>query len=1082
MAEQGMLHVHSGNRAGDLCGEMARIMSETPLDPFAPEIVLVQEPGMTRWVSLALAAGLGVCANVRFELPNAFLNKLFASVLDDVPGARHSPYGADAMGFRIAGMLPEYLGEPGFAALRAYLADDDTGRRRFMLARRIAAVFDRYLLFRPEMILEWEKGAESHWQAVLWRDLAKLHGPVHRPALRKRFAGEIGGVDASRLPERVFVFGVSAMPRFHLAILWHLAKRVPVHLFHVNHCEGYWADVVPDPVRERVSDRTGMDAGELHLEAGNSLLASMGRVGRDFFRMICDMPLEPDRVFTPPREDTLLGGVQADIFHLREPGAEGRPVIPAAPGDRSLSIHACHGPLREMEVLYSVILDVLNDNPDIEPRDICVACPDISAYAPYVDAVFGSPPEDRLRIPYTVAGRGLREQSEVADAFFALLEVCRSRFPADSIPDLLRRRPLRERIGLPESFLDRVRQWVEDTRVRWGIDGAHRAAEDLPGYEDNTWRVAIERLLLGYAMEPRGLDMFGGVLPYDGLGDQDGEYLGVFVEFAQALFAMSDMLDRRRTPEQWSAFLVQAAEKFLGAESSHDTGVEDLYEAFGDLVRAQSEWGFTEACHFDVVGAWLEARIGKGASTSGYLRSGVTFCSLSAVRNVPFKVMCLAGMSDGAFPGRDAAPEFDLMAADPRPGDRSRRLDDRFLFLEAVLAAREKLVITYVGRDNQDNQAIAPSALVAELLDYVRRGFATEKGTVGDHVFVEHRLHAHHPDYFDPGNETLFAYCEHTREAAAALAAPRADPAPFLPARLPRPELPPDSLDVWTLARFLANPARELLRSRLGVRLDRKDESLPDVEEFTVAGLDKYNMLLELVDHGLAGVSFARQLEAQRACGRLPHGTAGDLEFARVAGRAATVAREVRAWLGEEARPGHVAVAGRFGEVNLAGDLGPLGPNGLLLYRPAEWKATDLLRAWCAHLLLQLSGEDPSLLHTRFVAVDQTVHFPPLAGDQATAHLEYLCGLYVRGMCQLLPLAAQTSHAYARELARHRDHDKAVIQAGRVWEGASGYHRGDGDDPYLARCFPDGILHRGEFADLATSVFGPPIETMGGEK
>ena len=286
------MHIHRSNRVESLLPSLARIVTAPVSDPFAPEWIVVQGSGMERWLSMTLSRQNGVFANPRFPFPRAFLGQMIDRVLgpesDDTP--RYEP---ERLAWSVAAVLPEHLGKPDFAPLAQYLSGDEHGEKALQLARRIAETFDHYVIHRPEMILAWERGEgasararpdpELDWQRDLWLSLVKRCGPGH---LASRILALIGALEASEasdfdLPERVSIFGVSTLPPLFVEALVALSKRVPTHLFVLSPSQEYWGHIRSE--REQLRQRgSSVEEEDLHFEVGHPLLASLGRVGRDF--------------------------------------------------------------------------------------------------------------------------------------------------------------------------------------------------------------------------------------------------------------------------------------------------------------------------------------------------------------------------------------------------------------------------------------------------------------------------------------------------------------------------------------------------------------------------------------------------------------------------------------------------------------------------------------------------------------------------------------------------------------------------------------------------------------------------------
>ena len=768
-----MLRLHTSNRLETLARGLAGTLQQPLRSALQAELIVVQSQGMARWLKLELAGQLGICANCSFPFPKVFCAEVLAANAASPVG--ESPLDREVMLWETLRLLPELLSEPEFSPLRGYLSDPADVRKRFQLSSQIANLFDQYLVFRPNLILAWDRGLPAaaglqdnpheRWQGALWRRLHQEKPGPHLAELLKGFGEQAGRPDFRPLgvPERVSVFGISALPPSYLQVFCALGARMDVHLFLLQPSQEYWGLIVNARESERLLKAAGKGdaaAGQLHLEAGNRLLASMGQLGRDFLNLVLEAgDWDEDRAFSEPSGTELLQHIQADLFHLRDRGREDCPRLPISSADASLRVHSCHSPLREVEVLYDHLLDWFQRDPRLAPRDVLVMTPDIEAYAPFIQAVFDSPEEPGKRIPFSVADRGICSASQVVDGFLKLLSLPATRLEATSVLRLLETGAVRERFGLAESDLDLIRVWVRQTNIRWGQDAKQRESLGLPGLAENTWQQGMERLFAGYAMAGKGERMFQGVVPYDDVEGGSTEVLGHLAEYLKRLFELVDRLRERRAIGEWAEVLLNALDAFFQPQESQVPEALLIRSTLRELASKAAEAGCTEPVDLAVILESLNQLLAEDRFGSGFITGGVTFCALKPMRSIPFKVICLMGMNDGAFPRTDRHLSFDLMAQKPRLGDRSLRADDRYLFLETLFSARERLHISYVGQSIRDNSEAPPSVLVSELLDYVAQAYELPgQDIVKDHVLVRHRLQAFSPAYFTAQDGRLFSY------------------------------------------------------------------------------------------------------------------------------------------------------------------------------------------------------------------------------------------------------------------------------------------------------------------------------------
>ncbi len=1068
-------NLYSSNRLEILAEKLSDLFKKDPLPPLEKEVIVVQSRGMQRWLSLELARQLGVCANIWFPFPNAIVHRLFQAVFPEL--ADENPWDTDVMTWILVGMVPAWLGKPGFEEVRTYVGESPHPLKLYQLCQRIASTFDQYLTFRPDMLLGWEKGKDHHWQAALWRGLRSHHTSPHRARLREAFLDRArkGMLAEARFPKRISLFGISTLPPFHIETFGAAALATDVHLFLMNPCKEYWLDIVSQRTLARLEDRmheTESEPEPLHYETGNSLLSSLGILGREFLSLVSRLdPLEHECYESPEIVD-LLSSVQHDILTLCERGRDGcehhaKGVI--SEGDTSIRMHSCHSPLRELEVLKDQLLAFFEEDPDLSPGDILVMTPDIETYAPFVEAVFGDMVNPRARIPFTIADRSLRGESRILDSFLWMLDLKECRFTAPEVMDLLECPTVMERFGLSESDLPLIQQWVADAGIRWGISGAHRGQLGLPPLPENTWTAGIDRLILGYAMSGGEENLFNSMSPYDRIEGRDALILGRFAAFLDALFEHAASLAGERTLTEWSILLKQVLERFFFTNGQDRNQGLVLRRVLDRLTALEQGAGFRGKVDVQVIRAWLLRSLAMDPRGLGFITGGVTFCAMLPMRSIPFKIICLLGMNSVSYPRRFTRPGFDLMAADPRPGDRSQRNDDRYLFLEAILSARKKLHISYVGQDPQDNSKMVPSVVVSELMDYIENGFAVPGKGILDHVLVRHRLQPFSPTYF-AGAPPFFSYSEENCEAARAFLAPRESHPSFITHGPDPSAFHQESIQLADLIRFYANPARFLLRHRLQIELASDTLRHEDTEPFFLDGLGRYLLGERLLKGQISGVDPETILNAARASGLLPHGTVGLCARDKLRTETEGFARLLAPWIRQPLAP--LQLESEVEGVRVVGRITNRFPGGLVQYRFSNIRGRDLLRLWLCHLLLNRCGPDSSEKQSLLFGKDGSVLFEPLPIGEKS--LEDLVLIFEKGFVKPLHFFPDTSLAYARAIIeRNTSQEAAMGSARRVWQGDGEYRAGESVDAYYRRCFEDQDPLDEEFRNLSLTVFGP---------
>ena len=868
----GLLILH-GNQMELLRAAVFDWLRRHPLGPLEQETILVQSNGVAEWLKIALAEELSVCAATQVALPARFLWQAYRSMLGREWVPTRSPFDKGPLTWRLMRMLPALLAKDMFAPLRHFLGDG-CPERRLQLAERLADLYDQYQVYRADWLLDWAAGADilrraggepvklaadQCWQAQLWREIdASLPEEKRcssRAGIHQLFLDAVARGDAprSRLPRRVVLFGMSALPYQTLQAVAALARYTQVVMAVPNPCQFYWGDIIEGrellkTVHRRQQAKNGASLADMPIEDlhahSHPLLASWGRQGRDFIRMLDEFDAaaashtEADGVtrlridlFSEDEGTTLLSQVQAAVRDLLP--LSDHPHVAPDVADRSIEFHVAHSTQREVEVLHDQLLSWFARDPGLRPRDIVVMVPDIDTFSAAIHAVFDQHRRvDARFIPFEIGDVKDRSVNPLLVALEWLLRLPQQRCRQSEVRDLLDVPAVAARFGLTVDDLPTLGRWIDGAGVRWGLDQQHRAGLGLGSAgEQNAWIFGVRRMLLGYASGPGA--NFRDIEPYAEVGGLDAALAGALAQLVETLLHWRAALAAARTPAEWGeqARLLLAA--FFKADAEEDRlTLAQLTEALQCWLEICEAAEFAESVPLAVLReAWLGG-LDEPTLNHQFVSGGVTFCTLMPMRAVPFKVVCLLGMNDGDFPRRAPKADFDLLALPgmARPGDRSRRDDDRYLMLEALLAARAKLYVSWVGRNVRDNSEQPASVLVSQLRDYLAGGWDMD---LRDRT-TEHALQPFSRVYFEEGG--LLTYASEWRAAHA------------VEDRTPDDALPPYELEadfrlkLNELASFLRQPARYFFRRRLGVAFEEPDTLGDDEEKFAINGLERYQL------------------------------------------------------------------------------------------------------------------------------------------------------------------------------------------------------------------------------------------------
>ncbi|MBV8928341.1 MAG: exodeoxyribonuclease V subunit gamma [Mycobacteriaceae bacterium] len=1052
------LHIHRAERTSVLAEGLGRLLAAPLPDPFAAELVLVPERGVERWLSQRLAhilgrggAGDGVCAGVVFRSPRSLIAEILGITERD-------PWSPDAMVWPLLDVVDASLDEGWCRKLATHLGRYHCGDeaelrqgRRYAVARRIAGLFASYAAQRPALLADWSAGTATNgigaeldndlaWQPELWRALVE-RVDADPPHVRHQETVERLRESPSECPERLSLFGHTRLPLADIELLCALASHHDLHL---------WLPHPSDALWQALADHRGpvpRHDDDSHQSVGHPILATLGRDLRELQRSLPGDAAVDEYLGGTAHRETLLGWLQADInSNAVAPGPRR-----LAPDDRSIQVHSCHSPARQIEVLREVLLGLLADDPTLEPRDILVMCPDIETYAPLIVANFGladvtpgAHPGHRLRV--RLADRALAQTNPLLGVAAALLALAGGRATASQVLNLAQAAPVRARFGFTDDDLDAITAWVREAGIRWGFDQRHRGPYQLDRFVQNTWRFGLDRILAGVAMSDDSQAWVGTTtLPLDDVGSNRVELAGRLSEFVERLTAIIDSLDGVRPLCEWLDSLRDGVSLLARVGLGEEWQTGQLQREFADVLTDAGTLGQTPMRLTDVR-ALLDRHL-AGRPTRANFRTGtLTVCTMVPMRSVPHRVVCLVGLDDGVFPRIGLVDGDDVLARNALTGERDIRSEDRQLLLDAILAATDKLVITYTGADERTGQPRPPAVPLVELLDALD---ATTAEPVGDRIVVCQPLQPFDVRNVAPGAlgvPTPFTFDQTALVAAQAAAGQRIARPPFIDQPLAEP--PGGDVALAELSAFFRDPVKGFFRA-LQFTLPADIDGVEDTMPVEIDALQTWTAGDRMLGDMLRGKDRDWALGAEWRRGSLPPGQLGWRTAKGIRDQAAEIACAAHVYRQGDAEAFDVDIDLGCGR-RLSGTVADVFSDRIVSVTYSKLDGKHLLECWIP--LLALVAGHPGRYYTavcigrsrRGTRATTRMLAPP--DEDAVGVLRELVTLYDAGRREPLPLPVKTSFAWAA--ARHTGDDPLRAAAFR-WKSTPRY---PGEDEAPAHC------------------------------
>jgi exodeoxyribonuclease V gamma subunit len=1075
------LTLYSGNRLEILADKFAGTVSLSPLPVMTKESIVLQSMGMMKWLTVEMSRRLGIWSNYEYIFPNKMVGNILNSFLPGKGSERF--FDKDIMTWRCAGLILQEKSNPSFSELASYIKDDSTGLKLYQISSKIVDLYDQYMTFRPEMINAWDKGEDfSGWQSDLWRKLTGGMNGDHPPALLYEVYNILKSgdkINPVNLPGRITVFGISYLPMYHLNILRAASLYSDVNLFILNPSSEYWGNILTEKEKRRIISTSPILPGDpedyLHIEQGNVLLASLGRVGRDFLFNIFMSDLDTVELFEEPERKSLLSMIQNDIYTMNN-GNPGSGKFTFSEDeiskDNSIIINSCHSSMREVEVLHDYILELLDKDKTLAPGDILVMSPDIEEYSSSIQGIFGRSSEGLPRIPFRIVDRKLKNTSAAIETFFKVLSIGDERFTSSSLLGIADCDEVRDRFNLTHEDMDKVGRWVRETAIFWGIDPDYKKGLGLPGIYENTWEFGLKRMLMGGIMSCEEQTSMG-TLPYSGIEGGDLQILGRFITLFNSLREIYYMLNKDYTLTGWSEVITFIIDSLFVDEEIPESLIS-VSAAAVKIRNLQSESLFTEKVSLSVIKEYLDKAVSESGSGKDFVSGSLTFCEMLPMRSIPGRVICILGMNDSAFPRKSRALSFDLTSESPKRGDRSVRDEDRYLFLETLVSARDNLYLSYTGQSLSSNNLLNPSVVISELIEYINEFYDVENSVekTADYIFKTHRIQPYNPVYFLSGSG-FFTYQGSRVGGARSYAMSEKSDYRFMDKPLPPLSDKERSAGISELAAFLINPLKALMNKRLGLYLGLRSDEYIEEEPFTPDFLDQYKLNSAIMDSLIKGGNRESHFELVKAAGDLPHSTPGEITYDRSFTQVKNFYDRFSYLLKD--KMDRVIIDLDIDGFNLTGTVDNIYGGGAVFFRYASAKGMDLLSAWITHLALCDSGNFHG--DTRLISKNGNFRWKHITGSREI--LLSLIEVYEEGMTKPVPLFPKSSLKFAETFFDGKKGEPGT----RAFKAASSsfrnsFYGGDSDDPYIQKFFGDSYALSDQFRKFTLKVYTPLFENI----
>lgn len=972
-----MIHTYTSHSLDKLAQRFSDIFQSESFAPLDPVWVVVQNNEIKEWLSLQLASKQGIAGNFRFIFPSEFMWTLYRLKETDTP--QSLPSDLNAMQWALFDLFRK---EPKLLDLiPVYDTDDDSTQKRFQLSSQVADIFDQYQVYRPDMLQAWldrklvSKNKHEKWQSALWKRLnMSWNENENSKSIQSRsgaysdlinwFVGR-DEVLINKLPDRLFVFGLSHLNQPFLEIVSQFSMFKEVHFLHRN------------------------SSHKFENEDLQKLLSDWGRTSEEEFGLL---------------QELLKNNSSEPInYDLDE-----EPLF----GLSDISVHSCHNTRREVEVLKDSMLDYFDKHPNSGPEDVLVLVPDAETYMSEFETIFSGSEED----PALPISQLFRTQQSAEHALTVLLDAIDSSYKPSTLLELINLEPIKQTFSFSDDELERLEEWIIENKIHRGIGKFFNSPF--------SWQKGLNQLLMGFIMEPGELDLYEELVPYRSVSSNEDMMLAArFSSFIHAFIEAVKGSQLEHKPIDWLEFVGSLIQAFL--DGDEESGSSRLKRSLGKLKEQLQYSDVSEKVTFQMMKSWIKTQFSSNDSSSGRFGQGITVSSYIPYRSVPFKFIAVLGLNEGVFPRKAVRPEFDLIYASPKPGDRIQKEDDTYLFLETVLAAGDHLHLSYQGQDQRSDAKRLPSMPVQQLLDVMSK----------DRVpLFEHKLHPFSTDYFLKKNG-LRSYSSVNLKVARNLQN-KADKTPVFVDQdfYQSNEEDKQTVFIKDLISFFTNTSKYISQNYLGVSDSIYLNDIIDRESFDLNKLKSY-YLDDFIHSSLSkGNSKERMFDYARASGMVPDKLKGEKVFQSEFDQILELHQQLTSMTTEEEQV--IDVEMNIEGIDVVGKVTGIFGDMLVTSRIGKRKPKYEIGHWLKHLLVLESGFP--IQKSVFVSKEgnDIEVFELRSGDIPNGVLQDYMNWFLseRSILSKAAFFPATSKSYAEKWNEEKDKSKSLYEARKTWE------------------------------------------------
>ncbi|MBO8219348.1 exodeoxyribonuclease V subunit gamma [Prochlorococcus marinus] len=593
----------------------------------------------------------------------------------------------------------------------------------YNLTKKITNNFIDYLIFRPEMIADWNRyeinslnlfknlNSDQFWQPILYKLLEKkisekpsclyMIEVIKNLSKMKNFQ--------IKVPNQIYIISDNNLSKLYINFYSELSKFTKVNLYLISAGNDLWKRI------NCLEGELEFDNYESKLNLNNKNIEKIfGKFGANFQKLIEEniykeginlknnlIYIDPTNNFNKKKDIPLLNQIQKRLID------NNRNDFIVNKSDDSILLCEHSNQNSQLEYLRNKIIEIINSCENIKYSDIAILSPQTNLIKPYLRYVFNNELINGEKIPYFFIDEDNHDSPDIYKFLIDITEIANEKITLEKIDYILSKKVTQNIFDFHINEKEEIIFLLNKVGFHWGLDANERLGE-----EKNTLEWSINRIILGLIYDKEvNLSTFN-LKPFS------PKNISLDLnKWVKILLHLKKYINLLRGSFSYSIWVEKI--KFI-LKSIADYNANFNLE-ISEINRILDNYAIPlipeDLILLNVFREILISCINKAKYQSKSRINKILVSDIENARHIPNKVIFLIDMNSVYYPKSPKNENINLLNNKYHLGDPSVFEREKYSFLELLIACRDKFIVTWVKND-KNNKKLDVSFPIKELISF----------------------------------------------------------------------------------------------------------------------------------------------------------------------------------------------------------------------------------------------------------------------------------------------------------------------------------------------------------------------------